>query len=253
MFKSILAVSEGGSDAVMSFALARRLAKIFGGGVDVLDLSTRLGHSAERAIHSRRAFDEILSSLREVTYTAETNLAPQHALTTMGRFSDVVVLGRPGDPLNVTSATVKTAVHQCARAVMIAPPNPGSGAFSSVIVAWNGSFQATRALEYAMPILVAAREITILVIGKTPEDVGAGFIARNLGRHGVCTKVRAIDPGAVSGRARGRDLVRYTRDTRADLLVMGAYGGGELSSFLGLGGATGKVFSSCPIPILTGN
>jgi len=31
---------------------------------------------------------------------------------------------------------------------------------------------------------------------------------------------------------------------------MGAYGHGELSNFLGLGGATAKVIASCPMPLL---
>jgi len=36
----------------------------------------------------------------------------------------------------------------------------------------------------------------------------------------------------------------------ADLLVMGAYGRGQVLSFLGLGGATAKVISSCRVPLL---
>ena len=36
----------------------------------------------------------------------------------------------------------------------------------------------------------------------------------------------------------------------ADLLARGAYGRGQLSGFFGLGGATGKVISSCPVPVL---
>ena len=42
----------------------------------------------------------------------------------------------------------------------------------------------------------------------------------------------------------------YAKDKGADLLVMGAYGHGELSNFLGLGGATAKVIAACPIPLL---
>jgi len=60
----------------------------------------------------------------------------------------------------------------------------------------------------------------------------------------------AIDPGAVSGRARGRALLDYTHGKGADLLVMGAYGRGQVLSFLGLGGATGKVIASCRVPLL---
>ncbi|MBV8411528.1 MAG: universal stress protein, partial [Alphaproteobacteria bacterium] len=59
-----------------------------------------------------------------------------------------------------------------------------------------------------------------------------------------------VDHGEVSGRARGRALIAYAKDRGADLLVMGAYGHGQLSNFLGLGGATAKVISSCPVPLL---
>ena len=133
---------------------------------------------------------------------------------------------------------------------MIAPPNPGEGPFGSVIVAWNGSFQAARAVEYSLPFLAKASLITILVVGSTPDDVGAPYLARNLGRHGLKTTIDAIDPGAVSGRARGRALLDYTHGKGADLLVMGAYGRGQVLSFLGFGGATGKVISSCRVPLL---
>ena len=90
----------------------------------------------------------------------------------------------------------------------------------------------------------------MLVVGSTPDDVGAAYLARNLGRHGIKATIDAIDPGAVSGRARGRALLDYTHGKGSDLLVMGAYGRGQVLSFLGLGGATGKVISSCRVPLL---
>ena len=42
----------------------------------------------------------------------------------------------------------------------------------------------------------------------------------------------------------------YVKANAIDLLVMGAYGHGGLTNFLGLGGATAKVISSCPVPLL---
>lgn len=263
MFRSILAVSEGGPDAARSFALARRVAGIFNGRVDALHLAAGSAGAAIdlpfwpkneldlRAGASEDAYREILVSLPGTTYTAETGIAPLEALVTMGRVSDVIVLGRPGaDPENVAPDAVKTAIYECARTVMIAPPNPGVGPFHSVIVAWNGTLEATRAVEYAMPILMKADEITILVAGKRPDDVAASYLARNLHRHGLKTRIDGIDLGPVSGRERGRILLGYTRDAQADLLVMGAYGGGRLAKFLGVGGATGKVISSSPVPVL---
>lgn len=273
MIKSILAVSEGGPDAAMSFRLAARVAACFDGTVDALHLPVGpaggmvggLAMSGEampllidvdderleqRTKESERAYKEIVAPIQGATYTA-AKTATLDTLVAMGRCADIVVLGRPGaDPENVAPATVEAAIYECARAVMIAPPEPGTGAFGSVIVAWNGSFQAARAVEYALPFIKAAAKVTILVAGSKPDDVGASYLARNLGRHGITTTIDAIDPGVVSGRARGRALLDYTHGKGADLLVMGAYGRGQVMSFLGLGGATGKVISSCRAPLL---
>ncbi len=241
MFKSILAVSEGGPDAGMSFKLAARVAGLFDGTVDALHLPVGpaggiaggLAMSGEamplimnidderleaRAKESERVYSEVVAPVKGATYTA-AKTATLDTLVAMGRCSDLIVLGRPGaDPENVAPATVEAAIHECARAVMIAPPSPGSGGFGSVIVAWNGSFQAARAVEYSLPFLAKAAAITILVVGSTPDDVGAAYLARNLGRHGLKTTIDAIDPGAVSGRARGRALLDYNQASRPALL-----------------------------------
>ena len=134
--------------------------------------------------------------------------------------------------------------------MLIAPPDAGTGPFASAIVTWNGSRQSARAMVYAMPFLRAAKKVTLLVVGSTAQEVNAPYLARHLGRHGITTETDAIDPGAVSGRARGRALLEYTHGKGADLLVMGAYGRSQALSFLGLGGATGKVISSCRVPLL---
>ncbi len=273
MIKSILAVSEGGPDAAMSFRLAARVAAAFEGAVDALHLPVGMAGGMvgglamsgeamplimnldderleERAKESERAYKELLALIKGATYTA-AKTATLDAMVAMGRCSDLLVLGRPGaDPENVAPATVEAALYECARPVMIAPPDAGSGGFNSVVVAWNGSFQAARSLEYALPFLKKASKTTLLVIGGKPDDVGASYLARNLGRQGINAAIDAIDPGAVSGRTRGRALLGYAHDKGADLVVMGAYGRGQVLSFLGLGGATGKVISSCRVPLL---
>ena len=272
MIKSILAVSEGGPDAAMSFRLASRVAGIFSGAVDALHLPVSLAGGAtglamsgeamplvmnldddrlaERSKESERAYKELVGSLKGATFTA-AETGTLDAMVAMGRCSDIVVIGRPGsDPENVAPATVEAALYECARAVMVAPPNAGAGAFGSVVIAWNASFQAARAVEYALPFLYKATKVTLLIVGRKPDDVGARYLARNLGRQGIEAAIDAIDPGAVSARARGRALRGYMQEKSADLLVMGAYGRGQMLSFLGLGGATAKVISSCPVPLL---
>ena len=101
-----------------------------------------------------------------------------------------------------------------------------------------------------MPFLRKAHTVTILVADAEPDEVGTPFLSRNLGRHGIAATVETMTSGAVTGRGRGRALLGHAREKGADLLVMGAYGHGGLTNFLGLGGATAKVISSCPIPLL---
>jgi nucleotide-binding universal stress UspA family protein len=269
--KTILAVSEGGPDAAMSFRLATRVASLFGAAVDGLHINTVSGDAvrgfaggeamplmmsldderlAARGQASQQAYKDLLEPAGNATYSA-AETAQLDTLIAMGRSVDLVVLGRPGsDPENVAPATVESALFECSCATMIAPPEAGAGPFNNVIVAWNGSRQAARAVSYSMPFLQAARKVTLLVVGSTPQEVNAPYLARHLGRHGIATEIDGIDPGAVSGRARGRALLGYIHKAGADLVVMGAYGGSQALSFLGLGGATGKVISSCRVPLL---
>ena len=273
MYKSILAISEGGPDAAMSFGLAARIASMFGGTVDAVHFSESRAHDVDiaaqampflkplsdgrlkaRAAESERAFRELIAPIAGATFTGGEDVT-RDRLVTLGRFSSVLLIGRPGaDADNIAPATVKAAIYDCARPVVIAPPDSAPNAdkrpISSVVVAWNGSAQAARAVGYALPFLEKARTVTIVVAGEKPDDIGTSLLLRNLGRRGIAATVETMDPGAVSGRARGRALLEYAREKKADLLVMGAYGHGGLTNFLGLGGATAKVISSCPVPLL---
>src|SRR3981189_3876134 len=95
-----------------------------------------------RTTESERAYKEIVAPLKGATYTA-AKTATLDTLVAMGRCADLLVLGRPGaDPENVAPATVEAAVHECARPLMIAPPNAGEGPFACVIVASDGTLHA---------------------------------------------------------------------------------------------------------------
>ena len=173
-------------------------------------------------------------------------------LVHLGRFANLVIIGRPGaDDENIAPETVKAAIYDCARPVVIAPPDPQRGPVTSVVVAWNGSAQAARAVGAALPFLKRAGKVTVMVADADPDEVAAPLLMRRLGRHGITATVDTAKFGVVlTGRGRGRALLGYAKDKGADLLVMGAYGHGELSNFLGLGGATAKVIASCPVPLL---
>ncbi len=269
MYKSILAISEGGPDAAMSFRLAGRIAAMFDGTVDAVHFTESRPHDVDiaaqampflkrlsderlqaRAAESERVFRALIGSLKDATFTGGLEVTLDD-IVAKGRLASLLVIGRPGaDEENISPATVKAALYDCARPVMIAPPEERATSLSSVLVAWNGRVQAARAVGAALPFLRKAGTVTLLVADAQPEDVDAPLLQRYLGRHGIATIVETMTSGALTGRGRGRALLAHAREKGADLVVMGAYGHGGLSNFLGLGGATAKVIASCPTPLL---
>ncbi|UYN95237.1 MAG: universal stress protein [Enhydrobacter sp.] len=268
MIKSILAVAEGGPDCAMAFRTASQVARNFGATVEAVYFAAKTADGASlgaqampflaemertrllaRARNAKSAFAEFLAADGDNSF--DDGGVVLSSLVDRGRRADLIVLGRPGmDTENTEPASVGAAIHGCARPVMIAPPDPQPRPFGSVIVAWNGSQQASRAVHHALPILARANKVAALVVDEEPDIVGAPALLTYLARHGIAASVQAIRPNAATGRSRGRALLEYVRAEGADCLVMGAYGGGQLRSFLGLGGATAKVVSACPIPLL---
>ena len=118
-----------------------------------------------------------------------------------------------------------------------------------VVVAWDGSRNAARALADALPILVRARHVRILtVLNEKPgvlSTTGAQA-QRHLAAHDVSATLDEVDAG---GEAIGTAFDRYLDRTAPDLLVMGAYGHSRAREFL-LGGATQHMLARPPCPVL---
>jgi nucleotide-binding universal stress UspA family protein len=140
---------------------------------------------------------------------------------------------------------------QAARPVVIVP-NEGALApvGSTVLVAWNGRREATRAAFDALPLLQRAGSVKVLALGPEPERAERGALAADhlcagLARHGVACEVIA---GPSDGGA-GPALVRRAAEHGADLLVMGCYGHSRLSELV-FGGATRHVLAHMTVPVL---
>jgi nucleotide-binding universal stress UspA family protein len=118
-----------------------------------------------------------------------------------------------------------------------------------VIVAWDGSRSAARAMADALPILTRAKRVQVLtVLNEKPHVVSrVGDAAkRHLQMHGVNATLEEVDAG---GDKIGVVLDRHIKAHEADLLVMGAYGHSRAREFL-LGGATEHVLMAPPCPVL---
>jgi nucleotide-binding universal stress UspA family protein len=118
-----------------------------------------------------------------------------------------------------------------------------------VLICWDGSRPAARAIADALPFLMRAKSIEIVVVtgerDKSGELTGANM-SRHLARHGVTVEINKIAAGS-SGVQNA--ILNHTSGSGADFLVMGGYGHSRLREFI-LGGVTRSVLGAMPVPVL---
>ena len=163
------------------------------------------------------------------------------------RLHDLTVLDIGPRTYDLDREMIEKALFHSGRPVIAVPP--GHDAFDArrVIVAWDGSAQAARAANDALPFLRAAEAVEIVSIGDEAEihaEVPGAEFAPHLARHGVSVSVNDLPRGeSVAATLRGQAGL-----FRADMIVMGAYRHSPTREFF-LGGVTRSFLRGSPAPL----
>jgi nucleotide-binding universal stress UspA family protein len=209
---------------------------------------------AERAGQAKEAFE---ARARRHGVRVEWRVSEGDLTDTVrlhARYADLTVVGQgldlEGAPGSL-AALPEDLVLGVGRPVLVIPRYGTFPAFGQrVLIAWNGSREATRAVNDALPLLARAARVTVLSID--PDDdhrrprVPSADIALHLARHGIAAEAastRGLDLGV------GDLLLSRAADLGADLIVMGAYGHSRLREMV-LGGATRHVLRHMTVPVL---
>ena len=120
-----------------------------------------------------------------------------------------------------------------------------------IVVAWNASREAIRAIRGAMPLLARAERVLVLEGEPVENPFGLRYLPKLdlrawLARHDVNAEFRAFKPAA---KERGAALLETARAESADLIVMGAWGHSRITELV-LGGTTRYLFQSSDLPLL---
>ena len=174
----------------------------------------------------------------------------------VARCADLVIAGQddPNDPESfISDHFPETLVMSAGRPVILIPYTGVFTTFgTNVMVAWNGSREATRAVHDALPLLKRAKKTTIVTLNGLKDELpgerlpGAD-IALVLARHGVQADVLDLD--GIDDVPAGDVLLSRSTDLGADLVVMGAYGHARWRELV-MGGATRTMLASMTVPVL---
>jgi nucleotide-binding universal stress UspA family protein len=169
----------------------------------------------------------------------------------IARRFDLAVVGQARPKEGATEELlIEGALFESGRPVVVVPfVQTRAVTLERVLVCWDGSRPATRAIADALPFLRRAKAVDIVAVsgerGKGGELAGTNM-ALHLARHGLQVELKRVSAGNVDVPSAIRS---HAAETGADFMVMGGYGHSRLREFI-LGGVTRTVLTSSTIPVL---
>ena len=221
----------------------------------LLDVPTLIGGAKakcrERGVAVIKAMETELEPLGIPLRTTQTECVPGaagDAVTSVARYHDFVLVGI-GASDAIPQATAEAVIFGSGKPTLLVPEDSPAATFGHVMIAWDGSRVAARAVSDARDFLQRAQTVTIASVtdekALREEDLG-GRLAEYLARHDVETTLALVQS---RGRPIAEALQGHAREIGAGMLVMGGFAHSRMRDFV-LGGATGGVLKDLQIAVL---
>lgn len=225
-------------------------------GPEVAEVQKR--YADEAAEKARKLFEDKTRNAGIGVEWREVSGLPLDECRLHAKYTDLVVAGQLDDTATETSEgqenLIDHLVLDAGRPVLVVPytgrfPKVGE----RVMVAWNATREATRAVNDALPILQKAKEVHVIAVnphgghGRDGHgEIPSADITLHLARHGVKATAEHIEAREMGA---GEALLSRAADESIDLIVMGAYGRSRLRELV-LGGATRHMLRHMTVPVL---
>lgn len=167
------------------------------------------------------------------------------------RTADLAILGLGNPDPAVPDAQgfrPDDVIVACGRPVLGVPiANVPDEIGRTVVLAWDGSRGAGRAMHDALPLLADAVSVAVLLV--EPDEAARGSArsaVAHLRRHGIAAEAREIGSAAV---AIGDEVLAQCEYLGADLVIAGAFGHSQLRESI-VGGVSRTLLRQMMIPVL---
>ena len=221
------------------------------------NLKTHLDFLRERAERGLQDFDLTVQCIGLPLSSCEKRLVDDEAgggICMQARYADLVVIGQ--NDLEELSPIVmpdfpEYVVLNSGRPVLLVPHAGRCETIGkSVLVAWDASIQATRAVTSALPLLQRAQQVQVITFHyetRLPPSMqtSTSDLTIYLGRHGIKAEILQKR----TERRIGEALISLAAELESDLIVMGGYGHTRFREIV-LGEVTRSVLDAMSIPVL---
>lgn len=234
--------------------------------VDIPDVSNALSsyfldlpHKIQEAeATSRKRGSDLLEAIAQeaarsgVTITTQELTAPPALMGDVAakhsRYFDLCLVGWAST--NQTARMIAEAIlFGSGRPTLLLPESDGVELLGHVVIAWDGSRVAARAVADARAFLERASMITVVTVTDEKPLPAQGIgerLALGLRTRGLVAEAASIQAGDSSI---GTALQEHALRIGGNLLVMGGYGHSRVRDFV-LGGATDGILADLRLPVL---
>lgn len=212
-------------------------------------------HSKEVEESLSRTREDFDALVRNRSFSSEWRVSDNEgseALMLHARHASLAILGPPARQQNRATrlGLSERLIFESGRPCLLLPEHwPEERTARRIVVGWNGGREAARSIADAMPFLVLAESVHLIVVpearlrGPYGAEPGADMAA-HLARQGVQV-ILEQHPGADAGAV----LLQRCRDLDADMLVAGGRAHQHIGDLL-LGGATRTIFEGMEVPLM---
>ncbi len=204
--------------------------------------------------------DDFRAKLNKTTISSEVriistpHLNKSQALASNAHYADVSVISGVSDSSrkNECQDMFAELLLNSGRPVLYVPNSIDSNLpIKHVVIAWQATKEASRAVHDAMPFLMKAKTIDVLIVDPKVNDKNYGeepdaAIALHLARHGLKIRV-VVQPK--SSQSIGQTILNFAMNTEAQLIVAGGYSHSRLREQI-MGGVTRELSSNINVPVL---
>jgi nucleotide-binding universal stress UspA family protein len=147
---------------------------------------------------------------------------------------------------------IETSLFQSGRPLIVVPYiQKDALKLDHVVCCWDGSTAAARAINDALPLLIKATAVDLLIVLNDKTKNGRNEIrgvemAKHLARHDVKVEIETVPAADIDVT---NAILSYVADNSGTLIVMGGYGHAKLREMI-LGGVTRGMLKSMTVPVL---
>jgi nucleotide-binding universal stress UspA family protein len=254
-FHDILVYLDPTDDTEARLKLALQLALAHGArliGVDASSEDAFLGEWRERAIGVQESFESAAKAAGVTGVFRGSSPSKPNDNVHLAHYADLIIGPQPEFEMRaLVAAVIPEDVVVKSGVPMIVLPSfwKHRPVGESIVVAWNESREATRAMHDAMPLLVKARQVTVFTVVADVDAArgGSEMLLDHLKRHDVTAQTSFWPASADATIVEGLFACLDTQD--ADLIVAGAYGHSRwVENFFG--GVSRELIRQPSLPVL---